>query len=247
MRIILAKSLLVGVASTLASLTLSFSIVPRLGGEVAGVGLLMTMLCPMVIATPASVFHFWQAKRIRRAEAAASAALERLAIAYDELKRIARHDGLTGLLNRTAFLEELAMLSGDGVCGGLLFLDLDYFKSINDRHGHPMGDEALRRTGRLLATHTGPKDISGRLGGEEFALFQHGLTATQLTRRCEDIRLGIEAIDLRSASGARIPLSASIGALLCDPGFDPDACLRDADTHLYEAKSRGRNQAVASF
>ncbi|WP_313196868.1 GGDEF domain-containing protein [Rhizobium sp.] len=248
MRVILAKSILIGILATLASLGLSFAIVPHLGGQVAGAGLIMTIVCPFVISIPASLLHLWQADRIRRAKAETTEALEKLAVAYEDLKQLARHDGLTGLLNRTAFLDELASLSRQGLTGGLMFLDLDYFKSINDRHGHATGDEALRLTGELLAAHRmEQRDISGRLGGEEFALFQVGLTSKALARRCEDVRQAIQAIDLRSSSGARIPLSASIGALMCSPGFDPDDCLKGADEYLYQAKSRGRNQAVASI
>ena len=248
MRIILAKSVLIGILATLASLALSFAIVPHLGGQVAGAGLIMTIVCPFVISIPASILHLWQADRIRRARAETSEALAKLAIAYEDLKQLSRHDGLTGILNRTAFLDELAVLSQEGVSGGLMFLDLDHFKSINDRHGHATGDEALRLTGKLLADcQMGQYDISGRLGGEEFALFQADLTTKALARRCEDVRQAIEAIDLRSASGSRIPLSASIGALVCEAGFDPEDCLKGADEYLYQAKSRGRNQAVASI
>lgn len=248
MRIILAKSVLIGILATFASLALSFAIVPHLGGQVAGAGLIMTIVCPLVISIPASCLHLWQADRIRRARAETAEALDKLAIAYEELKQLARSDGLTSLLNRTAFLDDLAALSRKGVTGGLMFLDLDHFKSINDRHGHAVGDEALRLTGKLLAdSRTGDLDISGRLGGEEFAIFQAGLTPKALLRRCEDVRQAIEAIDLRSASGSRIPLSASIGALVCSPGFDPEDCLKGADEYLYQAKSRGRNQAVASI
>jgi diguanylate cyclase (GGDEF)-like protein len=247
MRIILAKSVLIGIIATLASLALSFAIVPHLGGEVAGAGLIMTIACPLVISIPASIIHLWQADRVKRARAETSDALKKLAVAYEDLQQLSRRDGLTGILNRTAFLDELETFGRKGISGGLMFLDLDHFKSINDRHGHAVGDEVLRQTGRLLAASTGPSGISGRLGGEEFALFQAGLTPTELARRCEDIRCAIEAIELFSTSGLRIPVSASIGALLCSPGFDPHACLKGADEHLYEAKSRGRNQSVASL
>ncbi|AYD00277.1 GGDEF domain-containing protein [Neorhizobium sp. NCHU2750] len=247
MRNIVAKSVMIGIMSVIASLALSFAIVPHLGGQVAGAGLIMTIVCPLVISIPASMLQLWQADRLKRARAETAQALEKLAAAYEELRQISRRDGLTGLFNRAAFLDELAALSRNGVTGGLMFLDLDHFKSINDRHGHATGDEALRRTGAVLALDAGQFDLSGRLGGEEFALFKTGVTAKELASHCEEVRLAIEAIDLRSEAGARIPLSASIGALHCRPGFDPEACLRGADEHLYEAKSRGRNQSVASL
>src|SRR5690606_10270696 len=107
MRIILAKSVLVGLLSLLASLILSFMFVPLMGGKVAGAGLVMTIVCPLAIGIPASVMHFYQADRLRRSRAETSDALAELAKAYEELRLQARLDGLTGVLNRKAFGDEL--------------------------------------------------------------------------------------------------------------------------------------------
>ncbi|CDZ48226.1 GGDEF domain-containing protein [Neorhizobium galegae] len=247
MRIVIAKSLFTGLLSLLASLALSFAFVPMLGGEVAGAGLVMTIVCPLAISIPASAVLFSQSERIRRAEAMASDALMKLAAAYEELHCQSRRDGLTELLNRSAFMEELQTFSREGVAGALIFLDLDHFKSINDRYGHATGDEVLRRTGQILATYRGQLNIAGRLGGEEFALFQGGLTVDEMLRWCEDIRELIEGMDVRSASRSSVPVSASIGAIHCAPGFDPHGGLRAADINLYEAKSLGRNRVVSSI
>ncbi|CAN7232905.1 GGDEF domain-containing protein [Neorhizobium tomejilense] len=247
MRIVIAKSLFAGLLSLLASLALSFAFVPMLGGEVAGAGLVMTIVCPLAISIPASAVLFSQTERVRRAEAVASDALAKLAAAYEELHWQSRRDGLTGLLNRSAFMEELQTFSREGVTGALIFLDLDHFKSINDRHGHAIGDEVLRRTGQILAAYDGQFNIAGRLGGEEFALFQGGLTVDEMLRWCKDVRELIEGLDVRSASRSNVPVSASIGAIHCAPGFDPLECLRAADVNLYEAKSLGRNRVVSSI
>ncbi|MEN3146722.1 GGDEF domain-containing protein [Neorhizobium sp. IRAMC:178] len=247
MHIVIAKSLFAGLLSLLASLALSFTFVPMLGGEVAGAGLVMTIVCPLAISIPASAVLFSQTERIRRAEAVASDALAKLAAAYEELHWQSRRDGLTGLLNRSAFMEELQTFSREGLTGALVFLDLDHFKSINDRHGHATGDEVLRRTGKILATYDGQLNIAGRLGGEEFALFQGGLTVDEMLRWCKDIRELIEGLDVRSALRSSVPVSASIGAIHCAPGFDPHECLRAADVNLYEAKSLGRNRVVSSI
>ena len=96
----------------------------------------MTIFCPLAISIPASALHFTQSEKVRRAEAATKEALNKLADAYDALRVQSRTDGLTGTLTRSAFLEELDATSQHGVSGALLFLDLDYFKSINDRYGH---------------------------------------------------------------------------------------------------------------
>lgn len=246
MRLVIAKSLLTGLLSLLASLSLSFAFVPMMGGQVAGAGLVMTIVCPLAISIPASAMMFWQSERVRRAEKIASDALAKLALAYEELRLQSRRDSLTGLLNRGAFLEELDAFSRNGMTGALIFLDLDHFKSINDRHGHAAGDEVLRRTGRILSTYRGQFDIAGRLGGEEFALFQGGIAMKDMPKRCEDVREAIGGVDIRSTSGAKIGVSASIGALYCGAGFDSHACLKAADINLYEAKARGRNQVVSS-
>jgi diguanylate cyclase (GGDEF)-like protein len=244
MRRIVEKSILTGLLSVFASLALSFIIVPLLGGEVAGAGLFMTIFCPLAISIPASALHFTQSEKVRRAEAATKEALNKLADAYDALRVQSRTDGLTGILTRSAFMEDLDATSQRGLSGALLFLDLDYFKSINDRYGHATGDEALRCTGRILARYQGQSDFAGRLGGEEFGLFQSNLTAAEMLMRCEEIREEIARIDLRSPSGSKVRISASIGVFLCQPGFHPHSCLKAADENLYQAKASGRNMVI---
>ncbi|MFW8643285.1 GGDEF domain-containing protein [Rhizobium beringeri] len=170
--------------------------------------------------------------------------MNKLADAYDALRVQSRTDGLTGILTRSAFMEDLDATSQRGLSGALLFLDLDYFKSINDRYGHATGDEALRCTGRILARYQGQSDFAGRLGGEEFGLFQSKLTAAEMLMRCEEIREEIARIDLRSPSGSKVRISASIGVFHCQPGFHPHSCLKAADENLYQAKASGRNMVI---
>ncbi|WP_244427801.1 GGDEF domain-containing protein [Allorhizobium ampelinum] len=229
----------------LASLAISFSIVPLLGGQVAGAGLFMTIFCPLAISIPASALHFTQSEKVRRAEAATKEALNKLADAYETLRIQSRRDGLTGALTRSAFMEDLALTSQRGGTGALLFLDLDHFKSINDRYGHATGDEALRRTGLVLARYKSQSDVAGRLGGEEFGLFQSDLKFEQMRDRCEEVREEIARIVLHAPSGSQVRISASIGACHCDPGFDLSDCLKAADKNLYQAKALGRNRVVA--
>ncbi|RWX74698.1 GGDEF domain-containing protein [Neorhizobium lilium] len=245
MHTIVKKSILTGLLSVLASLTLSFTFVPLLGGHVVGAGLFMTVFCPLAISIPASALHFTQSEKIRRAEAATAEALRRLEVAYGALHLQSRTDGLTGVLTRSAFMEDLEMTSRRGLSGGLLFLDLDYFKTINDRYGHATGDDALRSTGSVLARYQKQSDFAGRLGGEEFALFQADLTFDEMLARCQEIRNEIAEIVLYSPSGSQVRISASVGACHCQPGFDPSVSLKVADGNLYQAKALGRNRVVA--
>ncbi|WP_454702950.1 GGDEF domain-containing protein [Agrobacterium burrii] len=245
MRRVVQKSILTGLLSVIASLALSFSIVPFLGGHVEGAGLIMTIFCPLAISIPASALHFWQSEKVRRAEAATREALQRLADAYEALRLQSRTDGLTEVLTRTAFMDDLETASQQGLSGALLYLDLDHFKAINDRYSHAAGDEALRCAGRILARYQTQSDFVGRLGGEEFGLFQSGLTFDEMLGCCEDLRKEIAGINLHAPSGSRVMISASIGACHCPTGFDPSGCLKAADENLYQAKALGRNRVVA--
>jgi len=246
MRRVVQKSILTGLLSVVASLALSFCIVPFLGGRVEGAGLFMTIFCPLVISIPASALHFWQSEKVRRAEAATIEALQRLADACEALRLQSRTDGLTGVLTRTAFMDDLEVASQQGLSGALLFLDLDHFKAINDRYGHAAGDEALRCAGSILARYQMPShSIVGRLGGEEFGVFQSGLAFDEMLGRCEALREEIAGIILHATSGSRVMVSASIGACHCPTGFDPSECLKAADENLYQAKALGRNRVVA--
>jgi diguanylate cyclase (GGDEF)-like protein len=246
MRRVIQKSLLTGLLSVIASLALSFSVVPFLGGRVEGAGLFMTIFCPLAISVPASALHFWQSEKVRRAEAATREALQKLADAYEALRRQSRTDGLTGVLTRTAFMDDLEAASHQGLSGALLYLDLDHFKAINDRNGHAAGDEALRCAGQILARYQmHPNSMVGRLGGEEFGVFQSGLTFDEMLGCCEELREEIAGIILNAPSGSRVMMSASIGACHCPMGFDPSECLKAADDNLYQAKALGRNRVVA--
>lgn len=242
---ILVKTVVVAVLSTLASLLISFAFVPLMGGKVAGAGLVMTIVCPIVISIPASLVHFYLGEKLRATNAALTAARDELAAAYTRLQHQARRDALTGLLNRATFMAELETRSQAGMHGGLLFLDLDHFKSINDRFGHATGDEALERVGALLSELALSDDIVGRLGGEEFAIFLNAASSARMLDHSQTVREAVETIDLVSPSGQRIQLGISIGAFHCAPRFNPADALAASDRNLYRAKSSGRNMVVA--
>lgn len=242
---VLVKAAVVGVLSTLASLLISFAFVPMMGGQVAGAGLVMTIACPLVISVPASFAHFYQAEKLQRAHQALAKAKDDLTAAYARLQRQSRHDALTGVLNRATFLTELQINSRQGVHGGLLFLDIDHFKSVNDRFGHATGDEALRLTGAALKGLVREDDLVGRLGGEEFAIFLSAASPERMLDHSQTVREAVAGIDLTAPDGRRVTLAASIGAFHCPPRFDPAEALAASDRNLYRAKSMGRNTVVA--
>jgi len=164
-------------------------------------------------------------------------------------RRAATTDHLTGLPNRRAFLQDAATLwalqarKREPVT--LMMFDLDHFKSINDRFGHAIGDEALKAFAQVLSTSMRATDIMGRLGGEEFAAIVAGNMETT-AKIAERVRAGFEAAG-QVIAGHTVGGTVSIGAATArDPVVDVDALLNRADAALYEAKRSGRNRLCAA-
>ena len=128
-------------------------------------------------------------------------------------------------------------------------LDLDHFKALNDTHGHPEGDEALRKVALTLQRSVKrPGDLVARYGGEEFAFI---LAATDLLGAqlvAEEVRARIEALGIRNPGGAALTLTASIGlaAFIPTEEVSKDALIEAADRALYAAKAGGRNRVEAA-
>lgn len=165
-----------------------------------------------------------------------------------ELKRLAAHDSLTGLLTRRAFRDQFerdvsrSRRSGEPLA--LALLDLDHFKQLNDGHGHPFGDEILRRTAQRLRAGVRTHDTLGRYGGEEFALLMPGLDKEAALRTTERVRGAVEALEMEHDDvWLRLTISAGVAAFPQD-GADWESLLTAADAALYEAKASGRNRVI---
>ena len=164
-------------------------------------------------------------------------------------RNAASTDPLTGLLNRRAFLESALSLCARQAKRGqpvtMLMLDLDHFKSINDRFGHAIGDEVLRVFADVARSSMRGSDIVGRLGGEEFA----AIVAEPMEwprRIAERLRAGFEAAGIPIGEQA-IGATVSIGAATShEPVTDIDALIARADAALYRAKHDGRNRVHAA-
>ena len=122
---------------------------------------------------------------------------------------------------------------------GLLLLDVDDFKSINDRYGHAMGDVVIRRIAELMRQHLREVDTPGRFGGDEFGAVLVEVNPPDIRVPAERLRACVEAARFQEAPELRV--TVSVGAALYDPVFaDVDAWLRAADGALYDAKAAGR-------
>lgn len=169
----------------------------------------------------------------------------------EQQRELAVRDGLTSLYNRRAFNELLVSAIAnedrrDEGRMGLVILDLDHFKKLNDTYGHPAGDAALRSCARLLMQHLRKGDQAARFGGEEFVIILPGLDEDKAVQAAERLRVGVETHRL-VFEGARIPLAASFGvAVWPADGREPEALLAAADRALYSAKESGRNRVVAA-
>ncbi|MBL8581812.1 MAG: GGDEF domain-containing protein [Rhizobiaceae bacterium] len=242
MKIILVKATLAAAASALASLAAVALIVPAIGGVVDGNAWLMCILCPIVVAFPASTYTFWQADRLRRAHSELARAHAQLAAAHRRLGEKASRDDMTGMLNRESFFERLDRQRESAGRGALLIVDADHFKMINDRYGHLAGDEALLEIAAAIERAVRKGDFVGRIGGEEFAAFLVGAHDQEAARVAERIRREVEQILFRPEKSDAVPLTVSIGGISCAPGATVSELMRSADKQLYEAKARGRNR-----
>ncbi|MGM0691680.1 MAG: diguanylate cyclase, partial [Pseudomonadota bacterium] len=165
----------------------------------------------------------------------------KLESAYEQAERLAVTDKLTGIFNRhrldQALEEETRKAERYEETFGVLILDIDHFKPINDRFGHRAGDTVLREFVDVLRHNCRQTDILGRWGGEEFLIIApHAEKATLLTL-AEKLRTAIEATTFRDVER----VTTSIGASVYQHGDNPDTLIKRADDALYEAKRQGRN------
>lgn len=192
-------------------------------------------------------------KRRRLIEFAAEILSKSLGRVFDEatIRRQARHDHLTDLINRRSLDAHLAeeaerIQSGDSTACSLILADLDRFKSFNDRFGHQFGDKVLRETARVLSQQvsrlrSGEHSIVARYGGEEFAILLPNVGIAGAMRIAEGIRAALESETIRiGESQARVTLSLGV-ASMPDQALSVDSLIAAADQALYQAKSNGRN------
>jgi diguanylate cyclase (GGDEF)-like protein/PAS domain S-box-containing protein len=180
---------------------------------------------------------------------------DRLAEANRQLEVLAAQDALTGLANRRTFDEALSREYRRSLRErshlGLVMIDVDRFKSLNDRYGHPVGDECLRRvSGAIASVLRRSSDLAARYGGEEFAVLLPGTDETGTSAVAEQIRLTIMALAIEHADSPDHVMTVSVGvAALASNGPDGgfESLVQAADRALYAAKDSGRNTVVCAY
>ena len=176
-------------------------------------------------------------------------AKRRLEESNAHLRDLADTDSLTAVANRRKVLatleSEWRSAERDGSELGVLMLDIDRFKSINDGHGHVAGDRVIQAFAEMCRSQLPPEGCIGRLGGEEFAVVLPGASAALAIACAERIRVAVRTTPVTALSGVAIAVTVSIGvSLRLGPHDSPAALMARADEALYEAKRNGRDRVV---
>lgn len=190
-------------------------------------GLLISIVMPIVLGGPMILVFAISTERMRHANV--------------QLLRLATIDGLTALLNRRAFTTSVQKhCTAPHTRGVLLVIDVDHFKSVNDRFGHDQGDQALWEIARAMDSVVTLPGLTGRMGGEEFGVYLPNTDLATAKTVADAIRGAVGAIGFMP-DGIACPLSVSIGGALHQRPISFRDFYRDADTQLYSAKQDGRD------
>jgi len=163
-----------------------------------------------------------------------------------ELRTIAHKDFLTGAATRRAFVDaanrEIDRVQRTSHPSSLVIFDIDHFKTVNDRHGHGIGDIVLTKVAVTCDAHLRPNDMLGRIGGEEFAILLPDTDITNAFSAAERLRREIEALVFDAVPGLKVTASFGLAAIASSDDFLSWSAA--ADEALYEAKHSGRNRTV---
>lgn len=208
----------------------------------------ITLGCLVAAIVTGFIFVFPLIRTQVREQGKLKAMTETLSARSQTFEQAALTDPLTGMQNRryfdsalTEYLEEFQRIDKPI---GLMILDLDHFKAINDTHGHDVGDEVLRQVSRCLREFTRYHDVVARIGGEEFAIVAPNMRLELLARFADRIRGAIGELTI-VAGNCHLKVTASVGLAVWDRRKSAVEFFREADTKLYDAKRQGRNRVCA--
>lgn len=210
---------------------------------------LMAAMMVLIATTAFGALFIYPLIRIQaREQGKLKAMTATLSARSETFEQAALTDALTGMNNRRYFddamREYLREFSRIERPIGLMILDLDHFKKVNDTHGHDTGDEVLRAVAKCLKDFTRYHDVAARLGGEEFAVVAPNLDVETLGKLAERIRRAIANLVI-SSGNISLKVTASVGLAVWDRRETAEDFFRRADTNLYRAKREGRNRVCA--
>ena len=228
------KSVGVGSLSCLClSNLVTYAVFQSEGPIILGKAMMTSSIVALVLSAPLFAFVFFK--------------MRDLGDLNREATRRSHEDQLTGLMNRAAFTDAFARRCATGVQGPalrmLLLIDIDGFKAINDRLGHPVGDEALCHLANILRDITGEYGVVARMGGEEFAILLQSSNPSSFLAFAERIRLGVARCPAELGDGGEVELTVSLGGAFFDTEHPFADIYKTADDLLYKAKNAGRNRA----
>ncbi|MHA7846574.1 GGDEF domain-containing protein [Serratia sp. D1N4] len=171
---------------------------------------------------------------------------ERHIQAFFSMRNKATIDSLTRINNRASIDQKMMMLQTQRQACGLMMLDLDNFKKVNDTYGHLAGDQVLTGIGRILQDSVRNEDFVGRYGGEEFIVITSSYEPLQVNAVAERIHSKVENSCFKTEEGKEIRLTISIGTSLFLPGMTIEKAIEMADEALYAAKRGGKNRVMSS-
>ncbi|WP_373490622.1 GGDEF domain-containing protein [Parasphingorhabdus sp.] len=204
----------------------------------------MSLMIPWVITIPLGFYMSKQRFHLVCLTNRLKETQTKLRTANKVLEQRVNVDGMTGLLSRDSFLSQLDQLRAAEASSVLMIVDVDHFKNINDNFGHPIGDQALMLLGKIFRKTLRRNDLVGRIGGEEFGIFLPATSAPEGQIIGEIIRHEIENTIFEPYQNMRHVITVSIGVTDIVPCQQRAAMLGNADTALFTAKRRGRNQVV---
>jgi len=192
-------------------------------------------------------YNYFRSKIIRKRNLDLEEIVEKrtseLMLLNKKLESASETDFLTGLNNRTGFVNKFEKLSNDNSC--IALADIDHFKKINDEHGHLAGDEVLKKIAKIMLDNIQDQDIVARWGGEEFIFYFHDTNSSETYRIIEQIRIKIQNANI-TLDDHKIPVTCTFGIcqLFTEKGLND--CIKSADKSMYIGKSKGRNITVVS-
>src|SRR5690606_20809314 len=226
---------LVTLVAAAISISVSTGLRVLVGAKADTITIVVRLILPFIIAIPLALVWFTHLERLEKS-------YHELLVKAAELARRASVDPLTGLLNRRSFIEQFEAAMGHGISGHFLIIDIDYLKAINDRHGHPAGDEAILSEAEAVRQVLGNQSLIAGVGGDEFGAFMP---------RCDGLKRDTWKAGISGAATQEYrtrtdlnpeSLSVTRGCEPCGPGLTFKDVLLLADAKLYGNK-RGREES----